>query len=210
MKHPSAEKFISPLPIECGNSIGLKTVEQKLKNNEYSSSTTFAQDVRQVFDNSLKYCLDGTEAFNVVQEVSNFFASLMKDVGDVEFNVKKPNENQEQKKPSAKTTSGTKKTAQDPSSSSWDKPMSVTEKSLLRSNILKLPPDKISEMLPIIQSSIDLSNSTESVEFDIDTLPTRLCRELEHFVNSCLPKPKSSKVKKVETKKSSPTHKEVN
>lgn len=209
MKHPHAEKFLTlPAETTSGDPLGFKTVELKLKNKVYNSPSVFAQDVLQSFLYIIQTSLN-PEEIKIAEEIRTYFIVLMKDVVGVIFDSPRRNEDQEAKKQSTKSSTGLKKSAQGSKANSLDRPMSVTEKSLLRSNILKLPPDKISEMLPIIQDSIDMSNSKESVEFDIDNLPTRKCRELEQFVNACLPKPKSSKVKKVEAKKPSPTQREV-
>ena len=81
--------------------------------------------------------------------------------------------------------------------------MSIQEKSQLKQNIMKLSQDKIPGVIRIIKDTIDLSNSQENLEFDIDGLPPRKCRELEQYVRRNMGNSKKSNKKKKNFKKAS-------
>jgi hypothetical protein len=125
----------------------------------------------------------------------------MRNIGDAEFKAVKPSEIQELKKQVRKVSAGLKRIAQESSQNILDAPMSVVEKSQLRKNILKLPPDKISRIILLLKDTIDMSKCTDTVEFDLDKFSTRKNRELEQYVNKNMPKSRSSKPKKIEAKK---------
>jgi hypothetical protein len=119
----------------------------------------------------------------------------MKEIDDVQFTVEENNEIQELKKKVNKVTGALKKiagsavggvplktAASGGSKSNLDKPMTTQEKGLLKQNIMKLTQDKLQGVVQIIKSSIDASKNKDTLEFDIDTLPVRVCRELDIFV----------------------------
>ena len=71
-------------------------------------------------------------------------------------------------------------------SKNMDKPMSLQEKTLLSTNIRKLNADKLRGIITIISDTIDMNKNKEVLEFDIENLPTRKCRELEQYVKRAL------------------------
>lgn len=75
-----------------------------------------------------------------------------------------------------------------------DKPMSLQEKRNLGQNIRNLPTQYLRGVWEIVNDGT-LNQHKEELEFDIDTLPPRKCRELERYVNS-----KISLMRKNETK----------
>eukprot|EP01022_Parablepharisma_sp_SALTPOND_P034414 TRINITY_DN916_c0_g1_i1.p2 TRINITY_DN916_c0_g1~~TRINITY_DN916_c0_g1_i1.p2 ORF type:complete len:530 (-),score=67.04 TRINITY_DN916_c0_g1_i1:10370-11959(-) len=224
-KHPYATHFMTaPVHIPGYTEIikepmDLNTVEKKLKSGAYPSSYHFALDIRKIWNNSWTYNPQGTEVFNYTNEISNYFEKLMKEVGDVQFVPEENLEIQDLKKkvdkvagvlkrftatgagPATTKAGGTPKTA-------LDRPMTAQEKAQLRQKIMMLPQEKLHGVISIIQDSIDMSKSNEVLEFDIDSLPTRKCRELEQYVSRALggattkpvkkkaePKPKAGKAR---------------
>jgi len=213
-KHSCAGPFLSPVIVPGYTDVikepmDISTVERKLKSGAYPSSYHFALDIRKIWSNSWSYNQPGSELYNLTTEISNYFEMLMKDVGDVQFVTEENTELQELKKQVNKvagtlrkftgTSAGAVPTKTAPGSTPkafMDKPMTAQEKALLRQNIMKLPQDKLQGVISIIQDTIDTSKNKEVLEFDIDALPTRKCRELDQYVRKNLPAVQKSSKKK--------------
>ena len=67
-----------------------------------------------------------------------------------------------------------------------DDPMTLDEKKMLGKNIKLLNQDQIRGIVKIIQNNSQREKKEKYLEFDIDKLPIRKCRELESYVKSCL------------------------
>ena len=67
-----------------------------------------------------------------------------------------------------------------------DNPMTLDEKKMLGKNIKLLNQDQIRGIVKIIQNNSQREKKEKYLEFDIDKLPIRKCRELESYVKSCL------------------------
>ena len=199
-KHTSAESF--QLPAErlanVKEPLDLNTVEKKLKAGEYSSTGLLALDIRKIWNNSWSHSEPGTTVFISTTEISNYFEKLWKEVGlgDVPFGGEESSEIQELKKQVSKVTGAIRRMAagapQKPtgghsSKGQMDKQMTIPEKTQLKQRIMKLPQDKLSGVIQIIKDAIDTTNSRDTLEFDLDSLPTRTCRELEQYVKRSLP-----------------------
>lgn len=65
-----------------------------------------------------------------------------------------------------------------------EKPMSLQEKKQLCNSIKKLEPKYLRGVLDIVQECMDIQG--EELEFDIDKLPSKVCKELEKYVKNCL------------------------
>lgn len=226
-KHPSAGAFLQPVDVPgyaevITDPMDLSTVENKLKAGMYQSSYHFALDVRKIWNNSWKYNQDGTDIYLATTEMSKFFEKGMKEVGELPFSTEECVEIQELKKQVSKVSGALKKIkttagaglqsktggAGGSKGGMMEKEMSMQEKATLKQNIMKLPQDKLTGVISIIQDTVDTNKNKEVLEFDIDTLPTRKCRELELYVKKNIPSAsKSSKKKKTskgEAKASSP------
>eukprot|EP00826_Nyctotherus_ovalis_P007433 TRINITY_DN11860_c0_g1_i1.p1 TRINITY_DN11860_c0_g1~~TRINITY_DN11860_c0_g1_i1.p1 ORF type:complete len:228 (+),score=59.13 TRINITY_DN11860_c0_g1_i1:626-1309(+) len=167
----------------------LMTVEKKFKSGLYPSAFQFALDIRKIWNNSWEYNQDGSEIFNNTNEISTYFEKLMKDVGDIQFATEGKQEIQELKKKMDKVKGVLKRIDSSGAGSSkglpkdiLDRPMTAQEKALLKQHIMSLSQDKLAGMIQIIQDSIDMSGNSQTLEFDIDSLPPRKCRELEQYV----------------------------
>ena len=71
-----------------------------------------------------------------------------------------------------------------PQNGALDKPMTPQEKQALGMNIRSLSPEQLRGIIDIMRDSC--KEQSETLEFDIDTLPPRKCRELERYVKKCL------------------------
>ncbi len=198
-KHPCAVQFLVPAPVlpehqdRVKEPMDLSTVERKLRTGAYPSSYHFALDIRKIWNNSWQMNPAGSEAHNYTTEISNYFEKLMKEVGDVPLVLEESSQIQALKKKVSrvegtlhKLESGSVK-ASTPRSAGLDRPMLPQEKAVLRQNIMKLPQDKLQGVIAIIRDSIDMDKNKEVLEFDIDALPSRKCRELDQYVKKSIP-----------------------
>ncbi len=219
-KHPCAGQFmVAPtLAPEFKDRVkepmDLTIVERKLKGGVYPSSYHFALDIRKIWNNSWAVYPPSTELYNYTTEISNYFEKLMKEIGDVPIVPEESVQLQELKKKMSKVEgtlrrfeSGAAVAAVRPPTgthkapSAMDKPMTAQEKALLRQNIMKLPQEKLQGVIAIIRDSIDMEKNKEVLEFDIDALPTRKCRELDLYVKKSIPSAqKAGKKKQAKTK----------
>lgn len=200
-KHECAERFMQGT--EHGGhgkeSMDLQTAERKLRLGEYTTTGQLALDIRKIWTNSWETSKPGTPVFISTTEISNFFEKLWKEVGDVPFGSEESNEILELKKQVSKVSGALRRMTTPsavvcarPSGSHqtkgpMEKQMSIQEKTQLKQNIMKLPQDKLTGVIQIIKDTVDTSNSRDTLEFDLDVLPPRTCRELELYVKKNLP-----------------------
>ena len=216
-KHPSAAHFLnlSVLPgyaEAVKEPMDLNTLEKKLKTGVYTSSGQFAADAKKIWNNSWQLNLPGTDFYIATTEISNYFEKLMKDIGEIPFISEENFEIQELRKNVNKAANAVKqitsaantRTPNRPPSTknAAERPMSTQEKAQLKQNIMQLTQDKLQGVIQIIQSAVDTSKSKETLEFDIDKLPIRVCRELDQYVKKHV-----AQSKKPGKKKPSPKNK---
>jgi hypothetical protein len=67
-----------------------------------------------------------------------------------------------------------------------DNPMTLDEKKMLGKNIKLLNQDQLRGIVKIIQNNSQRDKKEKYLEFNIDKLSIRKCRELESYVRSCL------------------------
>lgn len=200
-KHPYASQFYTlAFPANGGEPMDLCTVEQKLKAGAYSTPYHFALDVRKIWNRSWAENAPGSEPHNFTTEISNYFEKLMRELSDTQSMPQENAQIEELRKKVSKVEGNLRKIESAPAAASkvgiLDKPMSVQEKALLRQNIMKLPQEKLQGVIDIIRDSIDLDKNKEELEFDIDKLSTRTCRQLDQYVKKCIrPSPAGGKKK---------------
>lgn len=209
-KHQHADKFMNAVSNIPGKEhMDLMTVEKKLKAGLYPSSYHFALDVRKIWTNSWESNEKESEIFEETKDISNAFEKLMKEVGDVKIIPEENSEIQQLKKKVSKVTGQLKRmsgpvknySSGTPRGSGTEKPMTLQEKSILKQSIMKLPPDKLPGVIQIIKDAIDMTQSQDMLEFDIDELPPKKCRELEQYVRKNMGSgQKTSKKKKFAAK----------
>lgn len=210
-RNPYAGQFmVAPIDIPgyttvIAEPMDLTTVEKKLKAGQYPSSYHFALDIRKIWNNSWTYNQPGSEIYKRTSEISGEFEKLMKDVGDAQFVTEENQEIQDLQKMIQKVNgalkrydnngvvSGSSKTGIQ--KNLLEEPMNAQEKTQLKQRIMGLSQDKLAGMIQIIQDTIDMSKNNKTLEFDIDSLPTRKCRELEQYVAKATAPAKTSKKK---------------
>jgi len=135
----------------------------------------------------------------MTSEISTYFEKLFKEIEHVSFNdtirdlekkveklTKQISEYQYGGVPTAPGGSRSKSIPlqrnKSTASNLNDKPMTLQEKKILGQNIRSLPAEYLRGVWEIVAEGMPVSNSREELEFDIDALPPRTCRELEKYV----------------------------
>ena len=204
-KHPCSMPFLDPVDaVALGipdyyqiitEPMDLSTVERNLKNGVYTSTIHFGNDIRKIWNNSFRYNAKGSDIYNMTSEMSINFEKLFKDIENIPLteNIhnlqKKVNRlsktlKELHSKGGKSSQSGIKSSK---SSSISDKPMNMYEKQMLGQNIRNLPPEYLRGVWEIVSEGIPQNQShKEELEFDIDTLPVKVTRELEKYVKAKL------------------------
>mmetsp|Transcript_13350 Transcript_13350/g.19489 ORF Transcript_13350/g.19489 Transcript_13350/m.19489 type:complete len:416 (+) Transcript_13350:19-1266(+) len=210
-KHPMAELFLQPVdPSQVPDyyevieePMDLSIVEDKLKNGEYDTAFQFAMDMRKIWSNSFYYNAKGSDLYHMTMELSSLFEKLMKGNESLILSDKK-DVVQDLYRKLEKLSKGFKEmqnktpaTANRVQVKPAEKPMTIQEKKQLCQNIKKLEPRFLRGVLDIVQESMDVQG--EELEFDVDKLPAKTCRELEKYVKQCLQTASRSKKKKPQT-----------
>jgi hypothetical protein len=201
-KHPAAGPFLYPVDVEglgledyydvVQEPMDLGTVEQKLKNHEYFSVNAFAADVKKIWNNAFRYNAKGSEIYKMTSEMSSYFEKLFKEVEHVSFSDTIRDLEKKVERLSKQITEyhykGGRSHPTSKSSKSIsvnNKPMTMEEKRQLGQNIRSLPPEHLRGVWEIVSKGITHQNK-EEIEFDIDSLPVKITRELERFVKNKL------------------------
>ena len=169
----------------------LGTVERNLRNGLYGMPSQFSSDVRKIWNNSFLYNAKGSDIYHMTITMSNYFEKLFSEVESntgsetyielhkkvekltkeiKELHTKNPNPNAKQHKTVNQMN---------------EKPMTLQEKRNLGQNIRNLPAQYLRGVWEIVNDGV-LNQHKEELEFDIDTLPAKKCRDLERYVNAKL------------------------
>lgn len=151
--HQNAKNYFE----SSNNNKGLKAIEDKLKNNEYSNYTQFTDEIKMIWSTAIKNSQPGTLQYSEATELKVYFENLIK--------------NKEELK--KETIFG----------SNTEQPMTTLEKAQLKEKITKMHPEKLLGLLDLLKGHINVPENSEIVEFDIDTLPSSVCRELDKYVS---------------------------
>lgn len=186
-RHPCALPFLHPVDpsLVPGYSsiikepMDLSTVEAKLRSGHYASAYEFAGDVRTIWSNSFAYNQQGSEIYRATVELSGCFEDwfrlneglLFTSRSDAIEELYKQVETLKREVKSLKGNQG--------------KSMSLQEKKRLGQKIRSLQPVHIRGLVNILKDSLSPEGKGAEFEFDLDTLPNKTCRELEHYVNQC-------------------------
>ncbi|OMJ83690.1 hypothetical protein SteCoe_15294 [Stentor coeruleus] len=193
-KHPLSDPFLNSVGPhdypdyykKIDRPMDLTKVETKLKTGQYESGYDFAMDIRLIWKNSFTYNEKGSDIYNHTAELSGMFENFMRGNEFLTLGDKK-NIIQDMYRKIEKLTKGikdlqNKETTIKPQTKS-DKPMSFLEKKSLCQSIKNLDPKYLKGVLDIVKECMDIQG--EELEFDIDKLPPKVCRELDVYVKNC-------------------------
>jgi len=208
-KHAHSKEFLYPVSIPGYSNVikepmDLLTIEKKLRTGVYTSSRMFANDIRKIWNNAWMYNEPGSPVYIATTNISDYFEGLMKEVEDVQFAPANNEQIQELKKQVNKanealrkiTGGGLQRTNSTGSRKPAERPMTSKERSILAQNIQRLSKDKPLEILSILRTILDLPISKSEVEFDLEKLSAKKCRELDQAVRKALISNDKSKLKK--------------
>lgn len=193
-KHPMSETFLSPVSQvdfpdyykKIDRPMDLSKIESKLKQGQYESGYDFAMDIRLIWNNSFTYNHKNSEIFSQTVELCAFFESLIKGNEFLTISDKK-NQVVDLYKKIEKLSKGFKdiqiKGCTPKVVAKTDKPMTLIEKKSLCQSIKSLEPKHLKGVLEIVKECMDIKG--EELEFDIDNLPPKVCRELDVYVKNC-------------------------
>lgn len=158
-------------------------------------------DVRLIWSNSFYYNAKGSDLYHMTMELSTLFEKLMKGNESLIL-VEKQDIVQDLYRKLEKLSKGIRDIQNNSSSTTTkvqvkpqtEKAMTLQEKKQLCQNIKKLDPKFLRGVLDIVQECMDVQG--EELEFDIDKLPSKVCRELERYVKQCLQNPSKPPTKK--------------
>jgi len=168
----------------------LSTVENRLKSDKYSNVSQFVADIRKIWSNAQLYNPKESEVHKMAVNLSAFFEKNFKEMGDFSFNdTVKDLEKKVEKLSKQITELHTKNSKnhnnskQNKSSSANEKALTKEEKKILCQNIKKLPPEHLKGVWEIVSEGLNQqSNTKEVLEFDINSLPVRVTKELDKYV----------------------------
>lgn len=200
----NAEPFLDPVdPIALGvptyfdvikNPMDLSTVDRKLKEHRYTSPEEFEADMRLIWKNAMTFNPIGTHVYVMAETIQGEFEQVLK------REKEGMNGRAEQKRARLMDIDEEERAPKRPQSRGMmERPMSYNEKKNLSNMIRMLPTDHLWGVWNIVSGG-DTSKANGELEFDIETLPVRIARELEKFVKqkiATLNKKKKSGVKKI-------------
>lgn len=181
------------------NPIDINTIENKLLNGEYETGYQFALDIRQIWNNSFYYNSGKQDIYSATLDLSMFFEKTMKGNDDiiigepkvVTTEIKKIDKPQKNTKPIQSRPEAPPPPAPAPppkpavfNKPPQDKPLGFLEKKQLCQNIKSLEPKYLKGVLDIVKECTDIKG--EELEFDIDKLPPKVCRDLDKYVKNCI------------------------
>lgn len=188
MKHPRAAPFCQPVHMPGYTKVikepmDLSTVKKRLKDGEYNSSAELIHDVGQIWDNAWRFNEPGSDIFLATTEMSRFFEQLLAEMGEEQIPsskkaVSQPR-NSSPKLPSSPL-------AITPSKSSGSLPLTAEEKTQLKHDLVKIPPEKLRGVIELTRGKLGTRELDTSYEFDLDLLAPDVVRELERYVKNYL------------------------
>ena len=160
----------------------LNLIESKLGSGEYLCAYHLAKDIRSMFNSSFFEYSKEPELFVKTFELSKLFEKLFKGNENLIFSE---NIVQDLNKKIEKLTQGIKEIqSKVPSISQKDKKMTAIEKKQLCQSLKKLDPKHFHGVLKIVKKS--LNTQGDEIEFDVEKLPNKVCRELERYIKQYL------------------------
>lgn len=185
----------------------LGTVERKLKNGLYLALSEYAADIRKIWNNSLSYNMEGSAIYIMTLEMRSYFERLFNDIDNIQSNDAVRNLEKKVEMltrqlselhqndfavASVPTLQMSRSISKSSSKSNrnaklMEKALTPQEKKTLGQNIQRLSPEHLRGVWEIVSQSLPPSKTAqEELEIDLESLPTRVSRELERFVKNKL------------------------
>ena len=179
--------------------IDLNSVENMLVSGEYLCAYHFARDIKKMLSNAFLLHSREPEIFSEIFEFSKHFELVFKGCKDLLFSegiVQDLNRKVEKLSQNIKDMQSKIPQVKNPK----DKKMTTIEKKQLCQSLKKLEPKYLNGVLKIVKGCMDIQG--DELEFDVEKLPQKVCRELERYIKQCLqikPQRKKSAAEYVKT-----------
>jgi len=140
------------------------TIERNIKNNKYEDISDCNNDLKKIFKYYLNNYKNDKDIYNKISKLSDFSKKIFKSIQNtiIKENLEKAINIEN------------------------NNPMTLDEKKTLGENIKKLNYDQLNGIIQIIQKHSKINKNEKYLEFDIDKLSSKKCRELESYVRACL------------------------
>ncbi|OMJ87017.1 hypothetical protein SteCoe_11345 [Stentor coeruleus] len=163
--------------------VDLNIVENKLISGGYLSAYHLGKDIRTMISNSFQTNSQNTKLFLETFEFNSFFESSFQDLEAFIFN---DNIIQELTQKIDSLTQDIKDSQnKNPQIMLLkDKKMTSIEKKQLVQSLKKLDPKYLSGVLKIVKGCMNIQG--DELEFDLENLPNKVCRDLEKYIKQCL------------------------
>jgi hypothetical protein len=181
-KNSLSKRFLTQSENKEPDEVDLQVVENRLVSGEYLSAFHLTKDVRKMISIHFLRTCRSPELYLEIHEFSILFESLFKGSESLVFSE---NIVQDLSKKVEKLSAGIKEIQhQILTPRPKDKKMTPVEKKMLCSSLKKLDPKYLAGVLKIVKGS--LTNTGEELEFDLEKLPNKVCRELDRYIKQCL------------------------
>ena len=194
-KNPHGKIFIQSVT----DSMDLLTVESKLEDGVYTSLSLFTADIRAIWNNAWACNSPGSPIYIATTNISDYFEGLIKEINYVPSNLEAKEEIKILKKQVNKAKEVLKKITGINSlvqrKKHNERQIIAQERAVIAKNIQRLSKERPLEVLRILKEVLNLSAAKNEVEFDLEKLSTRKCKELNQAVKQALSS--SNKLKKV-------------
>jgi hypothetical protein len=193
-RHPLSDPFLQPVDTKAvpdyldlvKEPMDLSIVESRLFSGKYSSAYEFSSDVRKIWSNAFTYNPPDTDVYQATAQLSAYFESLFK--GHESLILSQKGDAIEGLYKQLEALKKEIKDIREPKANKppTDRPMTLQEKKTLGQNIRALPPQYLRGLINILKNSQATDIQSGELELDLDTLPAKVCRELEKYALQCL------------------------
>lgn len=184
-KHQLSQQFLHPIENSenAEETIDLKAVEHKLVAGEYLSAFHLCRDIRKMISSHFLRNSKSPESYLETYKFSQLFENLFKGYESFVFS---DNLVSDLTKKVEKLSAGIKEMQSQivVPKTTKDKKMTPTERKQLCQSLKKLDPKYLSGVLKIVKGC--LTTAGDELEFDLEKLPNKVCRELDRYIKQCL------------------------
>lgn len=189
-KHPLYESLCSS--IGSTDAPNLINIEKNLRMCKYTTVFQFGMDVRKIWNYYFSTTLPNSEIYQKIFTLSNYFEEMFKEVensvpeekSDIHELNKKVSKLQEKFNELNKNPVPNNNLRKDRPRN--EKPMTMTEKNQLGTNIRMLNPEQLKGIIKLLSDSLNVDQHSKYFEFDIEALSNKKLRDLEKYVKNCL------------------------
>ena len=141
------------------------TIEKNIRNNKYKNVNESYNDLKKTIQFYLDNYENDRNLYNNISKLNDYTDKIYKLIN---------------------SSSSINENLEKPLKIENNNPMTLDEKKALGENIGKLNNEQLKGIIKIIQNHTVRDKKSKYLEFDIDKLSVKKCRELESYVRACL------------------------